>query len=71
MDTIKKTFVKYFVAEDKTLSLTALSASALTIIVTVIMVKELWPLSVDDVMKISGAITGGTMLLGFRKAMKK
>lgn len=72
MNPIKKTLVKYFVSEDGTLSMGAIGISIAAPIAAAIMTKEMWPLSVDDVMKIATTLPALMAALGwYRKVGKK
>ena len=69
---LKKTLVKYFVSEDGTLSFGAIGIALIAPVAAAIMTKEMWPLSVDDLMKISATIPALMATLGwYRKIGKK
>lgn len=72
MDAIKKTLVKYFVSDDGSVSMGAVGIALLSPVVTVVMAKELWPLSVDDILKLSVSVPSTMAAIGwYRKVGKK
>lgn len=71
MNALKKTFTKYFVSSDGTLSLGNIGIAFTALVIAAIMTKEMWPLSVDDVMKIGTALTGGMAATGLYRKIGK
>jgi len=73
VNVLKNTLKKYFVSEDtNTISMGAVGITLLGVLISLIMMKEMWPLSVDDLMKIAVSVPALLATLGwYRRAGKK
>jgi len=72
MDPIKATIKKYYVSDDGTVSMGAVGITLLAPFVVAVMAKEMWPLSVEDLIKIATTLPALMATLGwYRKVGKK